>query len=121
MASAPDAGAAGGTEPDPTFETGAPSVTARVVAFVAILAAGGAGGFIGWAITDLQCTGECTVATGLGGLGGAVVGAIGVAIVVVLALRAMAEWRTIQSRDPDAGRTAPRTPDGGRRPDLRVR
>lgn len=75
-----------------------PSVFARVIGFVAILIAGAAGGFIGYAVTDLQCTGDCTVAKGIGGLVGAVIVAVGVAIVVQLALRAMSEWRTIQAR-----------------------
>jgi len=103
--------------------TGAPSVAVRVVAFVSILAAGAAGGFIGWSIPDLQCApnADCTTATAVGGLAGALIGSIGVAIVVVLALRAMAEWHTIQARD--AGKVVPpkRTLDGGRRPNVRVR
>lgn len=119
MAAAPDPAPETAGPPEPGAVSAAPSVPARVVAFVAILAAGGAGGFIGWAITDLQCSGECGVAQGLGGLFGAVLGAVGVAVVVVLALRAMAEWRTIQDRD--AAIPPAKVPDGGRRPDVRVR
>ncbi len=104
----------------PFAETGAPSVPARVVAFASILVAGAAGGFIGWAIADLQCTGDCGTVKGLGGLAGALIGAVGVAIVVVLALRAMAEWRTIQARQPAEAPAPKRQPDGGRRGDLRV-
>lgn len=74
-----------------------PSPLARAVGFVAILLAGAAGGFIGYAVTDLQCTGECTVNTGIGGLVGAVIAAVGVGIVVQLALKAMHEWRTVQA------------------------
>jgi hypothetical protein len=74
-----------------------PSTAARVIAFAAILAAGAAGGFIGYAVSDLQCSGDCTVARGLGGLVGAVVAAVGVGVVVQLALRAMSEWRTIEA------------------------
>lgn len=82
-----------------------PSTTARIIGFVAILAAGAAGGFIGYAVTDLQCTGDCTTARGIGGLVGAVFCAVGVAIVVQLALRAMNEWRTIQAAGgPEAER-----------------
>jgi hypothetical protein len=77
-----------------------PSTAARVVAFVSILVAGLCGGLIGWAFVDLQCEGDCGVAAGASGLLGAVVGAGGVAVVAVLALRAMGEWRTIQHRQP---------------------
>lgn len=75
-----------------------PSTLPRVVAFFAILVAGAAGGFIGYAVTDLQCSGECATPNGIGGLVGAVIAATGVAVVVQLALRAMSEWRTIQAR-----------------------
>jgi hypothetical protein len=75
-----------------------PSTAARVVAFVSILVAGLCGGLIGWAFVDLQCEGDCGAAAGASGLLGAVIGAGGVAVVAVLALRAMGEWRTIQHR-----------------------
>ena len=82
-----------------------PSTGARVIGFVAILAAGAAGAFIGYAITDLQCRGDCTAAKNVGGIVGAAIAAIGVAVVVTLALRAMNEWRTIQARGgPEAER-----------------
>jgi hypothetical protein len=74
-----------------------PSPLARGIGFVAILLAGAAGGFIGYAITDLQCSGDCTVNTGIGGLVGAIIAAVGVGIVVQLALKAMHEWRTVQA------------------------
>lgn len=74
-----------------------PSTTARVIGFLAILLAGAAGGFIGYAVTDLQCSGDCTLNTGIGGLVGAVIAAVGVGIVVQLALKAMHEWRTVQA------------------------
>ena len=79
--------------------TALPSPLARALAFVAILIGGGCGGLIGYAVVDLQCTGDCTTAAGVSGLIGAVTGAAGVAVVAVLALRAMGEWRTIQHRD----------------------
>ena len=75
-----------------------PSTAARVLAFVSILVGGLCGGLIGWAFVDLQCDGDCGVAAGVAGLIGAVLGAGGVAVVAVLALRAMGEWRTIQHR-----------------------
>lgn len=113
-----------------------PSVTARVLAFVAIVLGGLCGALIGWAVTDLQCgAGErpavsiepggngsggvtgggqadgtgpdgagraddpaadddgCTTWAGVGAVVGAVIGGGGVAVVAVLVLRAMAEWR----------------------------
>jgi hypothetical protein len=66
-----------------------------VLAFVSILVGGLCGGLIGFAIVDVQCTGDCATATGFGLLAGAVLAALGVAIVAVLVLRAMGEWRTI--------------------------
>ena len=91
-----------GEPTEPSVATGAPPLGARIGAFVAILAAGAAGGFIGYAITDLQCSGDCGVNTAIGALVGALLGAVGVAIVAVLALRAMHEWRTIVARDATA-------------------
>ena len=71
-----------------------------MLAFVAILVGGACGGLIGYAVVDLQCTGDCTPPSGLGVSAGAVVGALGVAVVAVLALRAMGEWRTIDTPEP---------------------
>lgn len=85
-----------------------PSVGARAAAFALILLAGAAGGFIGYSFVDLQCEGDCTVQAGIGGLVGAVLIAAGVAIVVVLTLRAMSEWKTIQEREATA--SPPRPP-----------
>ncbi len=75
-----------------------PPVAARVVAFVVILLGGLAGGLIGFALVDLQCDGDCAVARGIGLLVGAVMSAGGMAIVSILALRAMGEWREIADR-----------------------
>jgi predicted lipid-binding transport protein (Tim44 family) len=85
-----------------------PSSGARVLAFVSILLGGLCGGLIGWALVDLQCTGDCGVAAGAAGLVGAVLGAGGVAVVAVLALRAMSEWRTIQHRQEEPPDRSPR-------------
>jgi hypothetical protein len=87
-------------------------VTARALAFLAILIAGACGALIGWSITDIQCGNDDDpdVAAaegrdpdeGEGGCrtwaaGGAVIGgalaAGGTAVVSVLVLRAMSEWR----------------------------
>jgi hypothetical protein len=81
----------------PTGPTSAlPPVVARVLAFVAILLGGLCGGVIGASVVDVQCTGDCSQPAAVGGLVGAVTGASGVAVVSVLALRAMGEWRTIE-------------------------
>ncbi len=79
-----------------------PSTGARVLAFASILLAGLCGGLIGYAVVDLQCEGDCTTPAGIGGLTGAVSFAVGVGIVAILALRAMAEWRVIQHHKEQA-------------------
>lgn len=76
-----------------------PPVAARVIAFVTILLGGLAGALIGFALVDIQCEGDCAVPKGLGLLVGAVTCAGGMAIVAVLALRAMGEWREIEDRE----------------------
>lgn len=89
--------------PDSDYSPSAlPPTGARIAAFSAILVAGLCGGLIGYAFVDLQCEGDCTVASGFAGLLGAVVFAVGVGIVAILALRAMAEWRDVQLRDSQA-------------------
>ena len=70
-----------------------PSRTARIVAFVSVLVSGLAGGAIGYALVDVQCTGQCAVPTGLGLLIGSISFAAGMSVVAVLGLRAMGEWR----------------------------
>jgi hypothetical protein len=89
--------------PDPEpLKSALPSVTARVIAFLTILVGGACGGLIGFALVDLQCQGSCSNNRGIGAFVGAACGALGVAVVAVLALRAMGEWKTIQSRPPAA-------------------
>jgi hypothetical protein len=75
-----------------------PSPAARITAFLAICLAGAAGAFIGHRLVELQCDGDCAVPAGLGLLFGAVVAAGGMAVVAVLVLRALGEWREIQDR-----------------------
>lgn len=60
------------------------------------MVAGVCGGLIGYAFTDLQCEGECGTANGLSAIVGAALAAGGVAIVAVLAMRAMGEWHTLR-------------------------
>jgi hypothetical protein len=87
-----------GPSAPPSSGAALPSPLARVLAFVAIAAAGLCGGLIGYGITDLQTEGDGGTAAAVGGVIGALVAAVGVAIVAVLALRAMSEWRTIEER-----------------------
>lgn len=75
-----------------------PSTPARVLTVASVLVAGACGGLIGWAVADLQCTGDCAVQTGLGGLIGAGLAAAGTALICVLAVQAMAEWREQEGR-----------------------
>jgi len=70
------------------------------VAFLAILVGGVCGLLIGLSLVSIQCEGSCATAEGVGALVGAVLGAGGVAIVAVLALRAMGEWQA-RPRGPD--------------------
>ena len=83
-----------------------PSPGARVLAFIAVLVGGSAGGLIGYTLVKLQCHGQCATQRGLGGFFGAVVAALGMSIVAVLVLRAIGEWRQIEARE----RTDPRSP-----------
>ncbi len=83
-------------EPSRGPESALPPVGARILAFVAVLVGGVAGGTIGYAFGDLG--GSSTLVTGLLLLGGAVLAAGGVAVVAVLTLRALGEWETIRNR-----------------------
>lgn len=103
------------TDPAPQapIDSALPSTTARVLAFAAIVVSGICGGLIGWRVAELSISGDGGLIPGLAGLLGALVGAGGVAVVAVLVLRAMGEWRTIvETGDPAAARR-------GRRPDPR--
>ncbi|HEY8059177.1 MAG TPA: hypothetical protein VID94_10515 [Acidimicrobiales bacterium] len=75
-----------------------PSLLARTLTVASVLAAGACGGLIGWAVVDLQCTGDCTVPSGLGALIGALLAAVGTAVICVLAVQAMAEWHQQEGR-----------------------
>ncbi len=80
-----------------------PSRRARALAFAAILVAGVSGALIGSSFVNLQCHGDCSTPSGIGGVVGALAGAGGVAVVAVLVLRAMGEWRTIRQTAPEGG------------------
>lgn len=73
-----------------------PSPLARGLAFAAIVLAGFCGALIGWAFVDLQCEGNCTTPGGIGAIVGGLSSAVGVAVVAVLTLRAMGEWKRIK-------------------------
>jgi hypothetical protein len=75
-----------------------PSRLARALTVASVLAAGACGALIGWAVVDLQCAGDCTVQTGVGGLVGALLAALGTALICVLAIQAMAEWNQQEGR-----------------------
>lgn len=76
-----------------------PSPAARAAAFVAILVGGLAGGLIGFTLVSLQCTDQCDTPKGIGTLTGALIAAGGMAVVAVLVLRAVGEWRQIEQRE----------------------
>ena len=84
-----------------------PSVLVRIAAVLAVILGGLCGGLIGYAVTDLQCE-DCATWSAVGALVGAIAAAAGVAIIVTLTLRAMAEWRAIEARDRALEDTAER-------------
>jgi hypothetical protein len=83
-----------------------PSIQARALAFVAILVAGLCGALIGYGFVGVQCHGQCATPKGLGALTGGALAAAGVAVVAVLTLRAMGEWRTIKDKEREDARRA---------------
>lgn len=91
------------TDPDRPLSA-LPSPAARITAFVSILLGGFAGGLIGYLLVDVQCEGDCGLPLGLGVLAGSVAAAVGMAIVAVLVLRAVGEWRQLEEIDPDVRR-----------------
>ncbi len=69
------------------------SRAAVLAAFFAVVVGGLSGAAIGFGLAGIECDGDCGTAEGLGALIGGLIGAGGVAVVAVLVLRAMAEWR----------------------------
>lgn len=84
--------------PAPRPVSALPSVRARLLAFGAILVGGLCGGLIGSSTVAVGCHGSCATPEGVGGVIGAVVAAAGVAVIAVLVLRAMGEWRSIKEK-----------------------
>lgn len=76
------------------FDTGpGPSRAAFLIAYLGVVVAGLFGAAIGFGLVDASCRGDCAVASAVGAIVGAISAAVGVGVVAVLALRAMAEWR----------------------------
>ncbi len=71
---------------------------ARALAFAAIAIGGGCGGLIGWAFVNLQCSGACEVPKAIGAVSGSLIASVGVAVIAVLGLRAMGEWKRLQDQ-----------------------
>ena len=84
---------AGGRESEPEAHPYAASRAALVGAFVAVVVAGLSGAAIGFGLVGIGCQGDCATAEGVAALVGGLLAAGGVAIVAVLVLRAMAEWK----------------------------
>lgn len=95
---APATGAAPGPPPDAAPPM-LPSKGAYLLAFGAVVLAGIFGAIIGYGVADVGSSSD--VATFLGTLIGAVIGAGGVGVVAVLVLRAMSEWNRIQALPED--------------------
>lgn len=99
MNTSPDTGSNAAPGPNTDRSLSAlPSVGVRIGAFAAIVLSGLAGALIGYSLVSLQCEGDCALPTGLGLLVGAIVAAGGMAIVAVLVMRAIGEWREIEDR-----------------------
>jgi hypothetical protein len=80
------------------------------MAFASIILAGVAGGLIGYSLVSLQSSGDHDVLEGVGAFVGAVLAALGMAVVAVLVLRASGEWKDIQDREAAHRTSSPRTP-----------
>ena len=72
---------------------GLPSRGAYVLAFLSVVLAGLFGAVIGYGLGDLSVDGGSAAAGIAGMVIGGAIGAIGVGVVAVLVLRAMAEWQ----------------------------
>jgi hypothetical protein len=79
-----------------------PSSVARILAFVSILAGGAIGAVIGYGVTKVSSPNASSTSLGMGALVGALFIAGGIAVVAVLVLRAMGEWRALDRPLPPA-------------------
>jgi hypothetical protein len=116
------------TPVDVPFHPNVPKRRSVILAFLGVLFAGALGGTIGWGLVDASCseapmqvqrllrgvpgykvhTPSCDIYLMLGALSGALVCALGAAIVAVLVLRAQAEWR---AHPPPPGYSRVAVPD----------
>jgi hypothetical protein len=71
---------------------------ARALAFISILIGGLAGALIGYALVDVQTDNASGLLLGIGILLGAILSAAGTAVVAVLVLRALGEWREMADK-----------------------
>ena len=78
---------------DPGEHPYAASRGALLGAFLAVVVAGLSGAAIGYGLVGIGCSGDCSTVSGVGALLGGLVAAGGVAIVAVLLLRSLAEWK----------------------------
>jgi len=101
------------TPVDVPFHPNVPRRRSVILAFLGVLVAGSLGGLIGWGLVDASCsetplhvqrlltaipgyhihTRSCDLYLLTGALIGAIICALGAAIVAVLVLRAQSEWR----------------------------
>jgi prolyl-tRNA editing enzyme YbaK/EbsC (Cys-tRNA(Pro) deacylase) len=79
-----------------------PSVQARALAFAAILVAGAMGALIGYGFVNVQCRHNCATPSGVGAVVGGVFFGGGVAVVAVLTLRAMGNWKRVRAEQDAA-------------------
>jgi ABC-type nitrate/sulfonate/bicarbonate transport system permease component len=78
----------------PEFDTGpGPSKVAFFVAYIGVVLAGLLGAAIGYGFVDAACRGDCTTEKVIGAVVAGAGAAVGVGVVAVLTLRAMAEWK----------------------------
>jgi hypothetical protein len=70
-----------------------PRRAAVILAYLGVLVAGGLGTLIGWGLVDTGCEGSCAGPLAIGAVVGGALAALGAAVVAVLVLRAMSEWR----------------------------
>lgn len=75
-----------------------PPRKAFVLAYLGVVLAGVMGAAIGGGLVDSMCRGDCGTSVALGTITGALVAAVGVAVVAVLVLRAMHEWNQHRAR-----------------------
>ena len=84
-----------------------PSRLARALAVASIILGGLCGALIGFGVVKVTAKGDKATAEGIGAMIGALIVSGGVAVIAVLVLRAMGEWRSQDQLE----RRAPHTED----------